>query len=233
MTPRLELAALDSLTVRLFEQIDEDNLAWLLAAARRMREVFGEHLVELVPSYTTLLVQFDLQQLSASQALVLARKALHELQPDAGLSGTRHVLPVWYHPSVGPDLVPLAARLGLTPAELIARHSGQDYRVFALGFSPGFAFMGLVHPSLAAPRLATPRPHVAAGSVGIAERQTAVYPSVSPGGWNLLGRTSARLFDRQRDALSLLQPGDSVRYHAIERDEFIRLGGDDRPWEAA
>ena len=91
--------------------------------------------------------------------------------------------------------------------------------------------MGLVEPELAAPRLSTPRQKVPTGSVGIAERQTAVYPLVSPGGWNLLGRTATRLFDPQRDGYSLLAPGDRVRFVAIDRDTFIAAGGDATPMD--
>ena len=167
------------------------------------------------------------------QARELIGQALEGLQADAQARGRRHVLPVWYDPSVGPELHLLAQRSGLSVDEVIARHSGRDYQVFALGFAPGFAFMGLVEEALAAPRLDTPRKRVAAGSVGIAERQTAAYPLVSPGGWNLIGRTPAKLFDRTRDGYSLLQPGDSVRYEAVSHAEFMRLGGDDTPLEVS
>jgi len=94
--------------------------------------------------------------------------------------------------SVGPELTLLAERTGWSVSEVIRRHSEHHYQVFALGFAPGFAFMGLVEEALAAPRLATPRKRVAAGSVGIAERQPAAYPAQSPGGWHLIGRTRVR-----------------------------------------
>lgn len=103
--------------------------------------------------------------------------------------------------------------------------------MFALGFAPGFAFMGLVEEQLATPRLGTPRKRIAPGSVGIAERQTAAYPVTSPGGWNLLGRTPVKLFGDGIEGYSLLQPGDRVRFVPVERAEFIRLGGDDSPLE--
>ena len=96
-----------------------------------------------------------------------------------------------------------------------------------------FAFLGLVDERLASPRLATPRKQVPAGSLGIADRQTAIYPLVSPGGWNLIGRSPVRLFDRELDGFSLWQPGDRVRFVPIERAEFIRLGGDDTPFREA
>ncbi|TFF35573.1 5-oxoprolinase subunit PxpB [Pseudomonas sp. RIT623] len=226
MTPRIEVVAIDSLMVRLFDAIDEANMPWILAASQRLREAFGQQLIDLVPSYTTLLVQFDLAPGVARQRI---QRALQGLQPDAGSGGRRHEIPVWYHPSVGPELPLLAARSGLSEDEVIALHGSRDYPVFALGFAPGFGFMGLVDERLATPRLSTPRKRVAAGSVGIAERQTAAYPAVSPGGWNLIGRTPVRLFAHSH---SLLQPGDRVRFVAVGHAEFINLGGDDSPLEA-
>lgn len=232
MKPRIEVVAIDCLMVRLFDAIAEDNMPWMLAATRRLREGFGPALVDLVPSYTTLMVHYDLLALSPAQARELIDQALTDLQPQAQGSGHCHVLPVWYDLSVGPELTLLAQRSGLAVDEVIRRHSQHHYQVFALGFAPGFAFMGLVEEPLAAPRLNTPRKRVAPGSVGIAERQTAAYPVESPGGWNLIGRTPAKLFDRERDGYSLMQPGDSVRFEAIGRAEFINLGGDDTPLEA-
>lgn len=223
MKPRIEVVAIDSLMVRLFERIDEANMPWLLAASQRLHAAFGEHLLDLVPSYTTLMVQFDLPP---GQARALILRALEGMQPDTGSAGRRHEIPVWYDASVGPELPVLAARSGLSEAEVIRLHSEREYPVFALGFAPGFGFMGLVDERLASPRLSTPRKRVAAGSVGIAERQTAAYPAVSPGGWNLVGRTPVRLFDREREGYSLLQPGDRVRFVPVSRSEFVALGGD-------
>ncbi|MDB5984010.1 MAG: allophanate hydrolase [Pseudomonas sp.] len=231
MNLRVEVVAIDCLMVRLFDVIDEANMPWMLAASARLRESFGRWLIDLVPSYTTLMVHYDLIQLNPNQARELIHQALTDLAPDPQASGTRHVLPVWYDLSVGPELTLLAKRSGLSVSDVITRHSQREYQVFALGFAPGFAFMGLVEEVLATPRLNTPRKRVAAGSVGIAERQTAAYPVVSPGGWNLIGRTPSKLFDRQREGYSLLQPGDRVCFAAVEQAEFVRLGGDDTPLE--
>ena len=232
MKPRIEVVAIDCLMVRLFDVIAEANMPWMLAATQRLRSGFGAALVDLVPSYTTLMVHYDLTAVNPAQARELIDLALTDLQPQAQGSGQCHVLPVWYDLSVGPELTLLSQRSGLAIDDVIRRHSAHEYQVFALGFAPGFAFMGLVDEVLAAPRLNTPRKRVAAGSVGIAERQTAAYPVVSPGGWNLIGRTPAKLFDRERDGYSLMQPGDTVRFEAVERAEFIKLGGDDTPLEA-
>jgi 5-oxoprolinase (ATP-hydrolysing) subunit B len=231
-TATVQTVGIDSLMVSLFEVIHEDNVPWLLAAAARLRSLFGERLIDLVPSYTTLLVHYDLLRLDNRQARALIDQALTDLTPTLSAAGRSHVLPVWYDPRVGPELASLAQRSGLSISEVIQRHGEKPYQVFALGFTPGFAFMGLVEEALAAPRLKTPRKRVAAGSVGIAERQTAAYPSVSPGGWNLIGRTPSRLFDTTQDGFSLLRPGDSVQFSAISHAEFVNLGGDDSPMEA-
>lgn len=233
MTPRIEVVSIDSLMLRLFDEIDEAHMPWLLAAAKRLRDAFGPALIDLVPSYTTLLVHYDLTQLDDRQARACIAEAMYQLQPDASGEARELQIPVWYDPSVGPELEALGQRSGLGIAGAIERHSARTYQVFALGFAPGFAFMGLVDEILASPRLQTPRKQVPAGSLGIADRQTAIYPLVSPGGWNLIGRTPTRLFDRELDGYSIWQPGDRVRFQPIERAEFIRLGGDDSPFEVA
>ncbi|MGV8842400.1 MAG: 5-oxoprolinase subunit PxpB [Pseudomonas sp.] len=229
--PTLEVAGIDSLILRLFDSIDEGNMPWMLAASQRLRSHFGDALIDLVPSYTTLLLHYDIERISASQARDLITQAFADLQPASTTDGRCHSLPTWYDRSVGPELPLLAQRSGLSEAEVIRRHSSHEYQVFAIGFAPGFAFMGLVEEVLATPRLSTPRKRIAPGSVGIAERQTAVYPVASPGGWNLIGRSPAQLFDRNIDGYSLLQPGDRVRFEPIEHAEFVRLGGDDSPLE--
>lgn len=232
MKLRIEVVAIDCLMVRLFDELDEAHMPWLMAAAQRLRAAFAEALIDLVPSYTTLMLHYDLRRIGSAQARALIEQALHDLQPVAEGGGRRHEIPVWYHPQVGPELNLLAARSGLSVSEIIELHSGQDYQVFALGFAPGFAYMGLVDPRLASPRLDTPRKRVPQGSVALAERQTATYPQASPGGWNVLGRTPTALFDRTLDGYSLLQPGDRVRFVPISHDQFLRLGGDDTPLEA-
>ena len=232
MKPRIEVVAIDCLMLRLFDDIAESNMPWMLAASERLRASFAGQLIDLVPSYTTLMVHYDGLALSPAQARELIAEALTDLRPETRNNGQCHVLPVWYDLSVGPELSLLATRAGCSVSDVIRRHSEHEYQVFALGFAPGFAFMGLVEEALAAPRLNTPRKRVASGSVGIAERQTAAYPAQSPGGWNLIGRTPSALFDREREGYSLMKPGDTVRFAPITHAEFIRLGGDDTPQEA-
>lgn len=233
LQPRIESAGLDAWMLRLFDRIDEGNLPWLTALTRDCEAVLENALVDLVPSYTTLLVVFDPLKLSPQAARQKLEAVIRRLQPDNSLdSGRSHELPTYYHPSVGPDLERVAQHTGLSVDTVIDCHSDKNYRVFALGFAPGFAFMGLADPRIECPRFDTPRQRVPVGSVALAARQTAAYPAATPGGWNLLGRTSARLFDRDREGFSLLQVGDEVRFLAVDREEFVRLGGDLTPVEA-
>jgi KipI family sensor histidine kinase inhibitor len=119
---------------------------------------------------------------------------------------------VSYGGADGPDLDAVAAFAGCTPEEVVERHAGRTYRVYMLGFVPGFAYMGRVDPTIAAPRHRMPREKVPAGSVGIAGEQTGVYPMETPGGWQLVGRTRLQMFDASRERPSLLAPGDLVRF---------------------
>ncbi|MGO3700024.1 MULTISPECIES: 5-oxoprolinase subunit PxpB [Halomonas] len=231
MKLRLETAAMDALTVRLFDEIDERNMGWIMAADTALRHAFNDALIDLIPSYTTLLVHYDCQRMTFVEATSRIREALKGLQPADTQQGQLHEIPVWYDASVGPELPAVAQGAGLSIEQLIARHCGHDYCVFALGFAPGYGFMGLVDEDLATPRLKTPRRRVTAGSVGIAERQTAIYPLLSPGGWNILGRTAVPLFEYAKRGEPLLRPGDKVRFKAISQAEFEAAGGDTTPLE--
>jgi antagonist of KipI len=166
---------------------------------------------EAVPTYRSLLVHFDPARAAFAD---VRRHVLEHLPPpgDAPPPGRVVSIPMVYGGEHGPDLAALCAARGLTQEEAIALHAGREYTAFMLGFKPGFAYLGLVAEPLAAPRLATPRVRVPAGSVGIAGRQTGVYPVASPGGWNLIGRTSLAFFDALAERPSLIEPGDRVRF---------------------
>jgi KipI family sensor histidine kinase inhibitor len=213
------------------EAINETNIAWIIGAVEALGRGFDHALIDLIPSYTTLLVHYDCQKLTFAQASTLVRSALRNLTPADAQQGQLHEIPVWYDESVGPELPTVAKRAGLSVEALIERHCSHDYCVFALGFAPGYGFMGLVDEAIATPRLKTPRRRVAAGSVGIADRQTAIYPLLSPGGWNILGRTAVPLFEHAKRGEPLLRPGDKVRFKAISQAEFEAAGGDTTPLE--
>jgi KipI family sensor histidine kinase inhibitor len=156
------------------------------------------------------------------QALVarVSREAEHA--PVDVVDGAPHRVPVCYEGDCAPDLASVATASGLSTADVIALHAGRPYRVFMLGFMPGFAYMGSVDARIAAPRLATPRVHVSRGSVGIAGLQTGIYPGDSPGGWSIVGRAPVAPFDANRPEPFLFAPGDTVEFYPIDRAEYER-----------
>ena len=230
MVPRIENAGIEAWIVRFADRIDPANRRWISAFCRDCQSTFGKALVELVPSYTTVLVQYDPVRMTDTSSRALLEQILEQLAPDDDEASGRLVeIPVWYDISVGPELALIAERNNWSSQQVAETHAATEYQVFALGFVPGFAFMGLVTAPLATPRLATPRQHVPRGSIAIAERQTSAYPQVTPGGWNLIGRTPLTLFDPGRDPMTVLEAGDRVRFRSVSRDDFIELGGDPTP----
>jgi antagonist of KipI len=169
---------------------------------------------EAVPTYRSLLVLFDPGAPAAEVHSELERRARRASGTEATAGALRRI-PVRYGGEDGPDLEEVARARGLAPRDVIALHSGREYTAFMLGFMPGFAYLGLLPEALETPRRATPRLRVPAGSLGIAGRQTGVYPWSSPGGWSLLGRTSLRLFDPAADPPSFIQPGDRIVFEPV------------------
>lgn len=173
---------------------------------------------ECVPAYASLLLRFDPAKISVYQL----REWLFALDPEPAKASKarRHRLPVVYGGDYGPDLEELAATLALTPERLIELHQQPTYRVYQLGYQPGFAFLGLTPPELETPRRADPRPRVPAGSVGLAGRQTGIYPLSAPGGWQLIGRCPALLWDAEKKTPARLWPGDEVQFFAVPATEW-------------
>lgn len=178
--------------------------------------------LDVIPAYASVLVRYNPLAVDAASMEVMLRAAVH--QPDSGRRprGRLVRIPVRYGGRDGPDLEDVAQQLGMSVAEVIARHTAASYRVSFLGFLAGFPYLSGLPRALAMPRLDTPRTHVPGGSVAIAERQAGIYPVASPGGWRILGRTTTPLFDADREPPSLLHPGDRVRFHADETQDDTR-----------
>ncbi len=182
---------------------------------------------ELVPTYRSLLVYydaltFDLDTVTAELQALISGAGTQNAR-EAERSQLVYELPTAYGGDYGPDLDSVAENAGIDAGEAVAIHSGTAYRVYMIGFSPGFPYLGGMDQRIATPRLPTPRTRVPAGSVGIAESQTGVYPTASPGGWQLIGRTPVRLFDHERTPPSVLQPGHFVRFVPIEPAEYAEV----------
>lgn len=190
----------------------------------RIKELQLEGIIELVPTYCALLVEYDAMLYSYSEICNIIEPTLEE-----GMTNTTNELvtvvevPTVYGGGFGPDLNFVASHNHLSEDEVISIHSGTDYLVYMLGFIPGFTYLGGMDPRIATPRLSSPRTLIPAGSVGIAGEQTGTYPSDSPGGWQIIGRTPVTMYDMSKAQAALLKAGDYVRYVPIDESEFHRI----------
>jgi KipI family sensor histidine kinase inhibitor len=204
------------------ERIDPAINARVLAAWRAIRALRLPGVRDVVPAYASITVHIDpgIPSVDALSARLL--DVCSTLPP--GMDATRLVeVPVCYDAAFAPDMDALCAHAGLAREEVIERHSRPDYRVYFIGFTPGFPYLGGLDPALAMPRRETPRTRVEAGSVAIGGTQTGIYPTRSPGGWRIIGRTPLGLFEHGRDPCCLLAPGDTVRFVPVSADEFAAL----------
>jgi KipI family sensor histidine kinase inhibitor len=203
--PRV-LAAGDEAVLLEFESAQEVEAAHRALCAAALRGV-----VELVPAARTILAAYDPALITPEAIAAAARRDAAPAPAESASASVR--IPVRYD---GPDLEELSTLTGLPAAELVRRHTGPEYVVAFCGFAPGFAYLTGLDPVLRLPRRATPRTRVPAGSVAVADEFTGVYPAQSPGGWHLLGRTDAVLWDVRRDPPALLAPGTRVRFEAVD-----------------
>jgi KipI family sensor histidine kinase inhibitor len=210
-----------ALIVRLPEKIDPQVNAWCIALARTLKLRFGASTRDIVIGYSSVTVYFDPLRVDAAWLQAEIDVAIGELENEFGAGGevvlTQAIVdvPVRYGGEEGPDLADVARFAGCSEPEVIERHSQREYRVYLVGFVPGFAYMAEVDASIAAPRRASPRTAVPAGSVAIAGGQTGIYPAVTPGGWNIIGRTSLLPYDPRRRQPFLFRPGDRVRFRSV------------------
>jgi inhibitor of KinA len=206
--------------------IDPSVNAWCVAFAETVIRRYGTTVRDAVVGYCSVTVYFDPLQVEPDWL----ERELHDCAAGTSAAPVRDGVsvdvPVLYGGAFGPDLDDVARFAGCTNEEVIARHSAVTYRVYLIGFVPGFAYMAEVDPRIAAPRRPTPRTAVPAGSVAIAAGQTGIYPDVTPGGWNIVGRTPLRPFDATRPNPSLFKAGDLVHFHPITESEFARVKGE-------
>lgn len=224
---RIEPLGDSALLVRVVEDYGRESeraLGAVLGALGQLEGALIPGVVELTPAYTTVGVFFDPALTGFDAVKKEIERVLQDserVKPRAGTGRTVEV-PVCYEDEFAPDLREVAWHVGLSAQEVVQRHSAAMYRVNCVGFTPGFPYLSGLPAELATPRRAAPRPGIPAGSVAIGGTQTGIYPSKSPGGWNIIGRTPLSLFEVQREPPSLLQAGDRVRFHRISREEFDR-----------
>jgi inhibitor of KinA len=227
-----------ALVVRMRERFDdapEQTLDIVLRVFHQLQNAAIPGVIELAPAYTSVAVFFDPIPVAKSAEtpdkvfdwLVTRIRAAVAGVVDSGrivrLRSQTVEIPVCYDPEFALDIDDVARRAAISPSEVIHLHSAAEYRVACIGFVPGFPFLAGLPKELATPRRDVPRKQIPPGSVGIGGAQTGIYPLLSPGGWNLIGRTPLRLFDPRKNPPALLRAGERVRFRRISRDEFERL----------
>lgn len=223
---RIEVAAENALIIYFAEKASENTLAQVQAFTSLMADKQQHpYVIDLVPSYTSLMVVYDVAKIIHSQLVQVLETHAQQVVSANQTLGKEVVIPVYYSTETGPDLTRIAEHHQLDVEQVIELHQSQCYLVYAIGFAPGFAYLGNVDKQIAMPRLSTPRKRVPKGAVAIADRQTAVYPASSPGGWNIIGNSPISLFDAKANPVMPFNVGDRVRFESVNLSQFKQLGG--------
>lgn len=193
-----------------------------------MKTNYQTYIIDLISSYASVLLIFDVPNISHSKIKRIVRASLAKLEKSSKKSGVSEekqviTLPVLYGGENGPDLSTIAKNAGISEREVISIHESKPYLVYAIGFAPGFAYLGEVDPKIATPRLETPRQTVPKGAVAIADRQTAVYPAESPGGWNIIGICPIPMFNSLSPPYMPVSVGDTVKFESIDENQFDKI----------
>lgn len=214
-----------AIVIEFGDQIDRDLSRMVLKSAVVLRQARLSGIVEVVPTFRSLLVHYDPLATTAAE---LGEQLAPLLNGDSKyvVQARRWHLPVCYEGSYAPDLDDVAHRTGMTPQKVVELHSQNTYHVYMVGFLPGYPYMGDVPEQLRLPRRETPRLRVPAGSVAIATAMTAVYPIESPGGWHLIGATPVDLFDENSSPPALFAAGDQVVFSPVSGDEYKSIKAD-------
>ena len=217
---RIVPAGDSALIVEFEERIDPAVNARAIACAVTIQAANLPGVRDVVPTYRSVAIYFDPLRTDSAAMIACVNRAAAQAVPELAAARAPVRIPVCYGGELGPDLAGVAAFAGMPEDDVVRLHTTTTYRVFMLGFVPGFAYLGIVDERIAMPRRSTPRVRVPSGAVGIAGVQTGVYPAETPGGWQLIGRTPVKPFDASRTDPFLMQAGDSVQFYRIAREEF-------------
>lgn len=219
-----KIASVDSLIIYFGEEINQDISSKVRNAFSSIKELNDEALIEVIPSYSSIFITFDIFKYDYNS---LKQKLISIINLDETFEKNEEIITidVYYGSEVGFDLEHISNSSNLSIYEIIQLHSNKLYDVYAIGFLPGFAYLGNVDKKIAMPRLSSPRKVIPKGSVAIADTQTAVYPQNSPGGWNIIGKTAMELFDKNLQTLSPLSMGKKIKFNSISKEEFLKQGG--------
>lgn len=221
--PKFLLCGETALAMEFGDEISEEINAQIRNTILAIEKLKLEEIVELVPTYRSILVQYDPLKIEY-EALI---NKLENLEIEDVQSGGGKVklieIPTVYSGEYAPDIEYVASHNEISVDEVIKIHTGTDYLVYMMGFIPGFTYLGGMSEKIATPRLEVPRTKIIGGSVGIAGSQTGMYPSDSPGGWQIIGRTPLQLFDAKKEPPVFINAGDYIRYVAIDENEYERI----------
>lgn len=219
-----KIASVDSLVIYFGNEINKKIAHDVRSAYLCLKSLNIDGLIEIIPSYTSIYISYDVFKYEYSSLVELLKNSIN-LNFDESSSENIITIDVYYEEDVGLDLRDMSDKTKLTIDEIIQIHSSKLYDVYAIGFLPGFAYLASVDERIALPRLTTPRKQIPKGSVAIADTQTTVYPQNSPGGWNIIGRTTMELFDKKLEMLSPLSVGDKVKFNPITKEKYLSQGG--------
>jgi len=221
--PRFRLSGDRALLVYYGAGIDLSVSEKVLAISSLLRRNPPRGVQAVVPAYRSFAILYD--PLLTEPDILKREITSIENSPNNALRPEMQIvtIPVCYGGELGPDIATVSSHTGLNPDEIIHIHSAREYPVYMIGFTPGFCYLGGMDERLRTPRRRTPRVSIPAGSVGIAEMQTGMYPVESPGGWQIIGKTPLRLFAPERQNPFLYKAGDRIRFQPVSRNEFDRL----------
>jgi len=221
--PQIKITGDTSLAVVFGNEISMDINTQIRAFDELLNEEQIDGVYETVPTYCSLTVHYAPEKIRYEELAEKLQALLAVSHKAQKLNTIVMEIPVVYGGTYGPDLETVAAHNGMSAEDVIRIHAGGEYLIYMLGFTPGFSYMGGMDESIATPRLKTPRVLIPAGSVGIAGKQTGIYPIDSPGGWQLIGRTPVKLYDAHRDTPILLDAGLRVKFIPIDEAEYARI----------
>ena len=223
---KIVLASENSVLIYLGANISPELLTTIANTAQQLKSKLGEFIIDITPCYTSLLVSYDLNLIGHQSFSDKVENCLQNIGNTAQQTTPKFIhIPVYYDLETGLDLDRILSEKNLDLLSFIEIHSANQYLVYAIGFSPVFAFLGEVDARIQLARLSTPRISIPAGSVGIADSQTGIYPAQSSGGWNIVGRTPIDLSLKNPANIDKFKIGDLVKFIPISRDEYIAQGG--------
>ncbi|MGM0519337.1 MAG: 5-oxoprolinase subunit PxpB [Campylobacterota bacterium] len=220
----IKVASVDSIIVYFSDTISKASAKKVKEAYTCINSLDDKAIIEIIPSYTSIFITYDIFKYSFDDMKTLIQDCVNT-KIQENIQDKIVEVDVYYGVDVGFDLNNISKKTDLSVSDIIQLHSQKTYDVYAIGFLPGFAYLGSVHSKIAMPRLSTPRKLIPKGCVAIANTQTAVYPKQSPGGWNIIGRTAFEFFDKSLETLSCLKVGDKVKFNPITKKEFLKQGG--------